>query len=131
MYSIRTIPYYQVYFSIRSVLNNLSARDTLISIEIAEEQILDSYTFEFNNDNLRTTIESLLEDYLGGLQRTYGAIESYDIIFDRKNNPDWVVKEGAAIVDTEVELPGITKRFVNRITLRKSGGPVVGGFVGV
>jgi len=119
------------YKKFRSVLNNLSARDTLISIEITEEQILDSFTFEFNNDNLRTTVESLLEDFLGGLARTYGAIEDYDIIFDRKNNPDWVIKEGAAIVDTEVELPGITKRFVNRITLRKSGGPIVGGFVSV
>lgn len=119
------------YKKYRSVLNNLSARDTLISIEIAEEQILNSFTFEFNNDNLRTTVEALLEDFLGGLSRTYGAIETYDIIFDRKNNPDWVIREGAAIVDTEVELPGITKRFVNRITLRKSGGPVVGGFVSV
>jgi len=119
------------YKKFRSVLNNLSARDTLISIEITEEQILDSFTFEFNNDNLRTTVESLLEDFLGGLARTFGAIEDYDIIFDRKNNPNWVIREGAAIVDTEVELPGITKRFVNRITLRKSGGPIVGGFVSV
>jgi len=115
----------------KSILNNLNARDTLITLEIDMEQILSNFEFEFNDDTLRTTVESSLTNYLNGIKDGYGGITSFKLVFDRKNNPFWVVREGAAIVDVELVLPEVTKKFINRITLTRGAQPVVGSFVAV
>jgi len=114
-----------------SVLNNLNVRDTLVTITIDIENILSNYLFEFNDDALKTEVSSLLKNYLSGIQTGFGAISSYDIIFDRNNNPGFVVRENAAIVDVIVEPADVVKKFINRITLKKNAAPAIGGFVAI
>jgi hypothetical protein len=119
------------YKRFTSVLNNLNTRDTLITLTIDIENILNNFTFEFNDDALKTEITSLLDNYLSSIQNGFGAIVDYDIVFDRNNNPGWVVKENAAIVDVIVEPADVVKKFVNRITLKKDSTPSLGGFLSV
>lgn len=114
-----------------SVLNNLNTRDTLITLTIDIENILDNFTFEFNSDTLKTEITSLLNNYLSSIQNGFGAIVDFDIVFDRNNNPSFVIRENAAIVDVIVEPADVVKKFINRITLKKDSTPSVGGFLSV
>lgn len=114
-----------------SVLNNLNVRDLLITLTIDIENILDNFTFEFNDDTLKTEITSLLNNYLSSIQNGFGAIVDFDIVFDRNNNPQFVVRENAAVVDVIVEPADVVKKFINRITLKKDAAPSVGGFLSV
>jgi len=119
------------YQKFRSILNNIHARDTLITFEIDVESILSNYIFDTNDDNLRTEVLSLLRNYYENKRDTYSALVTFELIFNRENNPDWVVSENASIVDTIIQLPNVTRKFINRITLRSGATPIVGGFVAV
>jgi hypothetical protein len=119
------------YKRFNSTLNNLNARDTLITLQIDIESILDGYIFEFNDDTLRSEVSTLIRNYLESVKNGFGGIVTYDVIFDRNNNPAFVANEGAAIVDVVVELTGVVKKFINRITLRRESSPASGGFVSV
>jgi hypothetical protein len=122
---------YTSYTKFKSILNNANARDTLITIEIDQEGILSNYEFEYSDDNLRSTVTSALTTYFGNLRDGFGAIETFELIFDRKNNPDWLVREGASLVDVIVKLPEVTDRFITRITLTRGLNPIVGAFVSI
>lgn len=119
------------YKKVSSTLNNLHVRETLITITIDIEQILSRYNFEFNDDALKTEVSSVLRNYLSGIQNGYGAITFYDVVFDRNNNPGFVIRENAAIVDVIVEPADVVKKFINRITLRKNAAPALGGFTAI
>lgn len=119
------------YQKFNSILNNLSSRDALISMEIDSENILSEYVFEYNDDSMRTEVSSLLKSYYQTLMDGYGAIDYFDIVFDRNNNRDFVIRENAAVVDTIVSLKGVAKKFINRITLRRGATPTVGTFTAI
>lgn len=106
------------YHKFKSILNQANSRDTLISIEVGIEEILDAYIFEdvFGDDITRTTIQTTVENYLSSI-RTLGGITTSKVKFDRQNNPDFVLQENASIIDVEVELPNVTRKFISRITL--------------
>ena len=123
------------YQKFESILNNLHARDTLITMEIDVQSILQPYEFKtgiFSDETQRTLIETSLNNYLKNLRDSSGAIVDYELIFDRTNNPDFVVNNRAAIVDIEIEIPNVTTRFISRISLTRSGAGVsVGAFQAV
>lgn len=120
------------YKRFKSVLNNLHVRDMLITVETDSEGILDNYVFEFQDDTMRIEIFGLLDNYLGGLARSFGCIkDNYEIIFDSSNNPAAVVRENTGIVDVVIEPTGVFKKFINRITLIKDGPVTSGGFVAI
>lgn len=116
------------YQKFRSVLNSIHVRDLLISIEIDHEAILNSYVFEYNDDNMRNEVSTIIESNLKSYQNGYGALQSFDIIFDRNNNPDPIIREDAAIVDVIVEPTGAVRKFIQRITLRRGSNVIVGAF---
>lgn len=118
------------YQRFTSVLNNIHVRDMLNTFEIDTDNMLQNYIWDYNDDTLKTTVSSVLRNYFDNMRDGYGAIESYEIVFDRSNNPDFVVAESAAICDVVVVPVGALKKFIMRITLR--GGSVIqGGFVSV
>lgn len=119
------------YKKFSSSLNNLNVRDMLVTFTIDQENILSNYLFEYNDDLIRTEVKNLLDNYYLPIQNAYRAILSYDLIFDRNNNPSWVLRENAAIVDVIIEPADVAKKFIGRITLIKSGSPVVGSFVAI
>lgn len=113
-----------------SILNNIHARETLINIEIDQEQLLAGFMFEYNDDTMRTQVLSILDNYYSNLRDVYGCIEEFEVVFDRSNNPDWVVRENTSIVDVIVKIPNVTKKFINRITL-SGNSTIVGSFTAV
>jgi len=117
------------YQTVRSALNNLHVRDLLISLTIDIENILENYVFEFNDDPLRIEVSSLLNNYLSKIQTAYSVIrDNYQVVFDRSNNTDSIIRENTAIVDVIIEPTAVARRFINRITLTASGDPLIGGF---
>lgn len=106
------------YQRFSSVLNNIHARDTLITFEIETERLLLPYVWDYNDDTMRSTVSQILRKYYDGMRDSYHAITDYELIFDRSNNPDFVVNESAAIVDIAVQITGVTRKFINRLTLR-------------
>lgn len=120
------------YHKFRSILNQANSRDTLITIEMDTEKMLDGYVFEnaFSDDVTRTTILTMLQNYFNNLRDSTKAIEYGIVKFDRQNNPDWVVAESASIIDVEVKLPNVSRKFISRITL-VGGSTSVGSFTAV
>jgi hypothetical protein len=117
------------YQKFSSSLNYLHARDTLITIEIDTEKLLDPYTFEDNDDALKAEISTVLGAYFTNLRDSVKCIKSFELIFDDTNNPDFLAREGAALVDTKIELKDVARVFINRITIFRSGPVVSGGFI--
>lgn len=106
------------YQKFTSILNNIHARDTLITFEIETEKLLLPYVWDYNDDTMRSTVSQILRKYYDAMRDSYHAIEDYELIFDRSNNPDFVINESAAIVDIAVKITGVTRKFINRLTLR-------------
>ena len=106
------------YQRFTSILNNIHARDTLITLEIETEKLLLPYVWDYNDDTMRSTVSQILRKYYDAMRDSYHAIEDYELIFDRSNNPDFVINESAAVVDITVKITGVTRKFINRLTLR-------------
>ena len=120
------------YHKFRSILNQANSRDTLITIEIDTENILNAFIFEnaFSDDIIRETIKTSITNYLASLRDQFKAIETFSVKFDRQNNPDWVISESASILDVEIKMPYVTRKFISRITL-VGGSAQVGSFTAV
>lgn len=118
-----------------SILQNLHARDTLITMEIDMEQILMSFDFikgVLTDETTRTILETSLNNYLENQRDSQRNITEFTLQIDRKNNPSWVVSSGALIIDVGVTIAEVTDRFINRITLNRAGAGVsVGNFTSV
>lgn len=111
-----------------SALNNLHIRDLLITIENDVETILENYVFELNNVQTRQEIVSILSNYLDGV-RVAGGIDTYSVVMNDKNNRKEIIRENFGVVDIEIEPVYGLQKIINRITLKRSGGAVSGGFV--
>ncbi len=114
-----------------SALNRLSARDALITFEIDTEVILKQYIWEFNDDSIRTEVKTLLTNYYTPIRDNFKAIKSFELIFDRTNNPDILTRNNIGFVDVRLELADILRVFIQRITLFRNASPSSGGFVSV
>lgn len=110
-----------------SALNNLHIRDLLITIEDEIEQILGNFLFEENTPTMRLQIKTTIESYLDNI-RSQGGIYDYMVIMDDKNNPPEVIDRNMGIVDIAVEPVRGLQKFINRITIMKTGGISSGGF---
>lgn len=114
-----------------SALNRLSARDALITFEIDTEAILKTYIWEFNDDAIRTEVKTLLTNYYTPIRDNFRAIKSFELIFDRTNNPDILTRNNIGFVDVKLELADVLRVFIQRITLFRNAEPSSGGFVSV
>lgn len=110
-----------------SAFNNLHVRDLLITIEEAIEDMLEYYLFEFNNPTTRLEIKTRVETYLDGI-RSNGGIYDFIVIMDEQNNTQEVIDRNIAILDIGIEPARGIHKFVNRITVLKTGGVSSGGF---
>jgi hypothetical protein len=119
------------YTKFKSVLNYLHARDTLISFEIDTEKLLDPYIFEYQDAELETQVRSVLGNYYEDKVNNVGCLKSFELIFDRNTTPDFLAREGVALVTVKVEFTDIAKRFINRIQLIRNTSVISGGFQAV
>ena len=115
------------YQKTKSAFNSLHVRDLLITIEEAVEDVLANFLFEFNDSNTRLVIKSILESYLSNV-RTQGGIYDYAVYMDESNNTPEVIDANTGIVDVAIEPAKGLEKFINRVTIMKTGGIASGGF---
>ena len=110
-----------------SAFNNLHVRDLLITIETAVIEILSQYLFEFNDATTRLEIKTIVENYLD-VVRNGGGVYAYSVIMDETNNTPEIIDQNFGIIDIGIEPTRGLQKFINRITVLKSGGISSGGF---
>ena len=115
------------YQKTRSAFNNLHVRDLLITIEEAIEDLLANYTFDFNNPSTRLEIKTRVETYLDGVRSNDG-IYNYQVTMDDTNNTNATIDQQFGIIDVAIEPARGIQKFINRITVYKTGGISSGGF---
>jgi phage tail sheath protein FI len=113
-----------------SAFNNLHVRDLLITIEEGVIEILQNYLFEFNDASTRLEIRTTVETYLDVI-RTAGGIYAYSVIMDDSNNTPEIIDQNFGIIDIGIEPARGLQKFVNRITVLKTGAIAAGGFSAV
>jgi hypothetical protein len=109
------------YQKMNSALNNLHVREALVTIEKDVERILFNFLFDFNDEITRLRIKTLVEGYLDRVKNAQG-IESYRVIFDSTNNGAEVLSANSAIIDIFLDFPRGIHKFINRITITRTGG---------
>jgi len=110
-----------------SAFNNLHVRDLLITVEEAIEDILANFLFEFNDASTRLQIKSIVDAYLDNV-RSGGGIYDFKTIMDESNNTPDIIDQNFAIIDVGIEPARGAQKFINRITVLKTGGISSGGF---
>ena len=116
------------YQRTNSAFNNLHVRDLLITIESAIEEILSNYVFDFNEDNVRLEIKTLVDNYLTGV-RSVGGVYNYLTIMDSSNNTPAIIDQNIGIIDVIIEPARGIHKFINRMTVTRTGGIASGGFI--
>ena len=116
------------YQTVNSAFSLVHVRDLLISVENDVEQILSNYLFDFNEDSIRLEIKTLVDNYLDGV-RSGGGIYAYQVIMDASNNPPSVIDQNIGIIDIIIEPARGIQKFINRITVTRTGGIAAGGFI--
>lgn len=110
-----------------SAFNNLHVRDLLITIEETVEDILSNYIFEFNDAATRTQIKAIVDAYLSNV-RSSGGVYDYITVMDESNNTPDIIDQNFAIIDIGIEPARGMQKFINRVTVLKTGGIASGGF---
>jgi hypothetical protein len=110
-----------------SAFNNLHVRDLLITVEEAVEDVLANFLFEFNDASTRLQIKTIVDAYLDGV-RSAGGIYDYASIMDESNNTPDIIDQNFAIIDIGIEPARGAQKFINRVTVLKTGGIASGGF---
>jgi hypothetical protein len=110
-----------------SAFNNLHVRDLLITIEEAVEDILAGFIFEFNDASTRTQIKSIVDAYLNNV-KSNGGVYAFATIMDGTNNTNDIIDQNFAIIDIGIEPVRGAQKFINRVTVLKTGGIASGGF---
>ena len=116
------------YQQVNSAFNLVHVRDLLISIESDVQEILANYLFDFNDDSIRLEIKTLVDNYLDGV-RAGGGIYAYQTIMDASNNTPAIIDMNMGIIDVIIEPARGIQKFINRITVTRTGGIAAGGFI--
>jgi phage tail sheath protein FI len=72
-------------------------------------------------------ITTIVRSYLDVI-RTQGGIYDYIVIMDDTNNTPATIDQNTAIIDIAIEPVRGIQKFINRITVLKTGGVSSGGF---
>jgi hypothetical protein len=116
------------YQQVNSAFNLIHVRDLLISVENDVQEILSNYLFDFNEDSIRLEIKTLVDNYLDGV-RAGGGIYQYQTIMDASNNTPAIIDMNMGIIDVIIEPARGIQKFINRITVTRTGGIASGGFI--
>ena len=110
-----------------SAFNNLHVRDLLVTVEEAIEDVLANFLYEFNDASTRLQIKSIVDAYLDGV-RSAGGIFDFATVMDESNNTPDIIDQNFAIIDVGIEPARGAQKFINRVTVLKTGGIASGGF---
>lgn len=116
------------YQRTNSAFNNLHVRDLLITLEESVEDILANYVFDFNEDSIRLEIKTIVDNYLSGVKNV-GGIYNFLTIMDSSNNTPAIIDQNLGIIDIIIEPARGIHKFINRVTVARTGGISSGGFI--
>jgi len=116
------------YQRTNSAFNNLHVRDLLITLEESVEDILANYVFDFNEDSIRLEIKTIVDNYLSGVKNV-GGIYNFLTIMDSSNNTPAIIDQNIGIIDIIIEPARGIHKFINRVTVARTGGIASGGFI--
>lgn len=116
------------YQRTNSAFNNLHVRDLLITLEESVEDILSNYVFDFNEDSIRLEIKTIVDNYLSGVKNV-GGIYNFLTIMDSSNNTPAIIDQNLGIIDIIIEPARGIHKFINRVTVTRTGGISSGGFI--
>jgi hypothetical protein len=116
------------YQRTNSAFNNLHVRDLLITLEESVEDILANYVFDFNEDSVRLEIKTIVDNYLSGVKNV-GGIYNFLSIMDSSNNTPAIIDQNIGIIDIIIEPARGIHKFINRVTVARTGGIASGGFI--
>lgn len=109
------------YQTTNSALNNIHVRDALITIERDVNQILFNFLFDFNDEITQLRVRTIVQNYLDAVMAANG-ITTYSVTFDSTNNTPDVIDSNTGIIDIAVQFPRAIQKFINRITIQRTGG---------
>lgn len=113
--------------NISSAFNSLHVRDLLISLEEGIEQIAENFVFEFNDSSIRLEIETTVKTFMEDVKANGGLLD-FKVIMNSTNNPGAIIDQNFGILDVVIEPPKGIQKFINRITVTKTGAIAQGGF---
>jgi hypothetical protein len=116
------------YQRTNSAFNNLHVRDLLITLEESVEDILANYIFDFNEDSIRLEVKTIVDNYLSGVKNV-GGIYNFLTIMDSSNNTPAIIDQNIGIIDIIIEPARGIHKFINRMTVARTGGIASGGFI--
>lgn len=116
------------YQRTNSAFNNLHVRDLLITLEESVEDILANYVFDFNEDSVRLEVKTIVDNYLSGVKNV-GGIYNFLSIMDSSNNTPAIIDQNIGIIDIIIEPARGIHKFINRVTVARTGGIGSGGFI--
>lgn len=109
------------YQATNSALNNIHVRDALITIERDVNQILFNFLFDFNDEITQMRVRTIVQNYLDAVLAA-GGITLYSVTFNSTNNTPEVIDSNTGIIDISVTFPRAIHKFINRITITRTGG---------
>ena len=115
------------YQKVNSAFNNIHVRDLLITIENDIETILAYYMFDFNDAPTRLEIKTKVDNYLEGVQSA-GGVYTFSTVMDTSNNTKEIIDQNIGIIDVYIEPVRGIHKFINRVTVLRTGGASSGGF---
>ena len=70
----------------------------------------------------------MVDNYLDGV-RAGGGIYNYQTVMDASNNTPAIIDMNMGIIDVIIEPARGIQKFINRITVTRTGGIAAGGFI--
>lgn len=111
----------------RSSLSYIHSREVLIELENELYEMLLTYQWRFNTDEVRTEIkgnaDAICERYV-----KENALYAYANVMDTTNNTNEIIDAQIGVIDTYIEIIKSMGIIVNNITVLKTGTIASGGF---
>lgn len=103
-----------------SGLSSIHIRELVIYLQNEVENLLQSYQWELNTQQLRDTIKAKA-DAICETVKNNGGIYTFTNICDRTNNTDEIIDNEMIILDTEIEPARGAGKMVHQLTIHKTG----------
>lgn len=105
----------------KSALSSIHVRECCIYIQDNVESILRRYVFEYNTEQTRLEIKTLVDDFLETVKSRDG-IYAYRTVMDTSNNNQEVIDNNMGIIDIFIEPVRGLEMLAQRLTVMKTGG---------
>ena len=105
----------------KSALSSINVRELVIYLQDEIGKILQSYQWEFNNQNTRDAIKSKA-DFVCESARQNGGIQAYLNVMDDSNNTPDIIDNEMCVISTSIEPGRGMGKMIHELTIYRTGG---------